>query len=123
MTIYQDWLDAKNELSKAQARLDSITSEILKTVDVKDEGSKTTKVDGYKVTTTQPIYRKVDASAWDQVSHRIPANMAPIKHKIEADAAGMKYLIDNEPEMWAMIAEAFTTTQGKVQVKVERMEN
>lgn len=122
MTIYQDWIDAKSELAKAQSRLDSITSEILKSVDVKDEGSKTTKVDGYKVTTTQPIYRKVDAAAWNQVSYRIPDNMHPVKYKLEADAKGVRYLIDNEPDLWSEIAEAFTTTPGKIQVKVERMD-
>lgn len=122
MTIYQDWIDAKRDLADAQERLDAISAEIAMTVEVKDEGSKTTKVDGYKVTTTQPIYRKVDAAAWDQVSHRIPANMHPVKYKLEADAKGMKYLIDNEPELWSEIAEAFTTTPGKIQVKVERME-
>lgn len=57
MTIYQDWIDAKRELSEAQERLDAISAKIAMTVDVKDEVSKTTKVEGYKVTTTQPIYR------------------------------------------------------------------
>lgn len=43
-----------------------------------------------------------------------------MKYKLEADAKGMKYLIDNEPELWSGIAEAFTTTPGKIQVKVEK---
>jgi hypothetical protein len=39
--------------------------------------------------------------------------------KVEADAAGCKWLMNNEPEIWRNIAIAFTTTKGKIGVKVE----
>ena len=47
--------------------------------------------------------------------------MHPVSMVPKADAKGMKYLADNEPTLWAIIAEAFTTKPGKVGVKVEKL--
>jgi len=33
----------------------------------------------------------------------------------------MKYLANNEPVLWGMVAEAFTTKPGKISVKVEEL--
>ena len=62
---------------------------------------------------------KIDADAWAKVSAKCPTSMQPIKTKIEADAAGCRYLADNEPSIWKRIASAFETKPGKVAVKVE----
>ena len=47
--------------------------------------------------------------------------MHPVSMVPKADAKGMKYLADNEPTLWATIADAFTTKPGKVGVKVEKL--
>jgi len=56
------------------------------------------------------------------VKDRIPTALHPIKVKIEADAAGMKWLANNDPDMWAKVAEAFETRPGKIGVKVWRVQ-
>ena len=63
--------------------------------------------------------RKVDAIVWDRVSKKIPQHLQPVKHTISADAAGCRYLLANEPKLWAKIAPAFETKSGKIGVKVE----
>ena len=118
-TLARDWLEAKRAEQEAAERRFAIEAQIAAALDVKDEGAVTHKIDGYKVTLTQPVYRSVDANFWNAVKHRIPDEMHPVKVKLEADAAGMKYLAANEPEMWNKIAEAFTTKQGKIGVKVQ----
>ena len=115
-----EWLEAKAAENAARTHRMKIEAEITEALSAKDEGSITHKLDDHKVTLTQPIYRKVDAKAWELVKDKIPEALHPIKAKIEADAAGMKWLANNEPEMWTKIATAFETKPGKISVKVEK---
>ena len=63
--------------------------------------------------------RKVDAIVWDKIKDKIPENMHPVKTTVSADSAGCRYLSEKEPRMWAKIAKAFESKQGKIGVKVE----
>lgn len=118
-TLCAGWLEAKRAEQKANAERIAIEAQIAEALDVPSEGSKTHKLDAFKVTLTQPVSRKIDAKEWDKVSHLLPANMHPVKVKIEADATGCKYLAKNEPELWAKVSPAFETKPGKIGVKVE----
>lgn len=115
-----DWLEAKRNEEAARNQRIAIESQLAEAFDVPDEGSKTHKLDNYKITLTQPVYRKVDPLKWARLEHKVPTDMRPIKTKIEADSAGCKYLANNEPELWRMIAAAFESKPGKVSVKVEK---
>jgi hypothetical protein len=119
--LLNDWIEAKSAETKAQALRHAIEAEIAAVFEVRDEGAITHKTETHKVTLTQPIARSVDADLWTAVKHHLPPEMHPIKIKIEADAKGMKYLADNEPQLWAKVAPAFTTKPGKIGVKVEKL--
>jgi len=56
---------------------------------------------------TQPVTRKLDVRKWEMVNAKIPETLWPVKVVTSADAAGMKWLAENEPKMWASIASAF----------------
>lgn len=114
-----DWLEAKRLEDRARDKRLEVEGQLAQAFDVPQEGSKTHKLDNYKLTLTQPVYRKIDAAEWDIVKANAPSNMHPIKIKIEADTAGCKYLANNEPEIWGKIASAFEAKPGKVSVKVE----
>lgn len=114
-----DWLAAKREESAARDRRVAIEAQLAEALDVPDEGSKTHRLTGHKVTLTQPVSRKVDPDAWDRVQKLCPVVMQPIKWTIEADAPGCKWIAKNEPEIWRKIAPAFEAKPGKVGVKVE----
>jgi len=117
--LARDWLATK---AQEQACINSriaIEEQLAAALGVREEGSETHEVPGYKVTLTQPIYRKVNEEAWKLVAKNCPEDHAPIRHKIEVDVLGVKWLIENKPKIWRKIASAFTTTQGKVGVKVE----
>ena len=113
------WLDAKRAEAKANAERLKIEAQMCDALEVPDEGSKTHKIEGYKITVTQPVARKLDEDAWEKVKDRIPQDMWPVKIKVEADATGCKYLAGNEPAMWRKIASAFEVKPGKVGFKVE----
>lgn len=118
-TLCADWLDAKIAEGLARELRIKIEGEIAQAFDVPMECTKTHQTENYKVTLVQPITRKIDPAEWDLVKQNVPSNMHPVKIKIEVDQAGCKYLANKEPEMWNKIAAAFTTTPGKVSVKVE----
>jgi hypothetical protein len=117
--LARDWLDAKKAENEAAARRVAIEAQLAAALEVKEEGSITHKLDGYKVTLTQPVTRKLDEAAWEKVKSKAPMEMWPVKTNVEADATGMKWLEKNEPAIWRKIASAFESKKGKVGVKVE----
>jgi len=114
-----EWIAAKKDESDASKRRLKIELELIECLDVKSEGSITHKLDQHKVTMTQNHVRKIDVRVWEQIKHQIPFGMHPVKKSIGVDVAGMKWLTENEPTMWATIAPAFETKPSKVGVKVE----
>lgn len=119
--LAEAWLEAKSAENTAKAKRLKIEAELAEALEAKDEGSITHKLDDHKVTLTQPVYRKLDQEMWPSVMYKVPEQMRPVKTKLEADPAGMKWLANNEPEMWVKIAPAFTTSKGKIGIKVEAM--
>ena len=113
------WLEAKRAEAKANAERLKIEAQMCEALEVPDEGSKTHKIEGYKITVTQPVARKLDEDAWAKVRDRIPQDLWPVKTKIEADATGCKYLSGKEPAMWRKIASAFEVKPGNVGFRVE----
>lgn len=120
-TLARDWLEAKRAEAEAQKRRYAIEAQMCEALEVPDEGSKTHKLDRYKVTVTQPVTRKLDEAVWFQVKDKLPEHLHPVKVKLEADATGCKYLANKEPKLWRAVAKAFETKPGKVGFKVEEI--
>lgn len=116
------WLEAKRREDEARKARLEVEKSIAQALEVKSEGAITHKLEHYKVTLTQPIYRKVDVSKWDAVKTLIGSEFWPVKIITEADPTGCKWLAKERPDLWAMIADAFTVTPGKVGVEVKEIE-
>ena len=116
-----DWLSIKAEEKTLTAKRHAIEEQLNAALEAKDEGSISHKTEGHKVTLTQPVSRKVDAIIWDKVAKKIPTHLHPVNTVISADSAGCRYLLANEPKLWAKIAPAFATRAGKIGVKVETL--
>lgn len=112
------WLEAKRREDEAIEARRKIEQDITEALDAKTEGAITHKVEPYKVTLTQPIYRKIDLAIWEYVKHNMPAEAWPIKVKVEVDDAGCKWLAKERPDLWSIAAKAITATPGKIGVKV-----
>ena len=117
--LASQWLEVKAQEKIIIAQRHAIEEQINSALEAKGEGSITHKLEAHKVTLTQPVSRKVDAIVWDKIKDKIPENMHPVKTTVSADSAGCRYLSDKEPRMWAKIAKAFESKQGKIGVKVE----
>ena len=119
--LARDWLEAQRAENAANAARIKIEEQLAQALDVPDEGSKTHKIEGFKITLNQPVARKLDAVIWEKVKQHISPEMAPVKVKLEPDATGCKWLAANDAKTWRKIASAFETKPGKVGVKVEEV--
>lgn len=117
-------LEAAKE-NEERARESRIACEeaLLALVRGKAEGSVTERGEGWKVTVTYGVNRTVDAAALDAVRARIPAALfeQAITYKPALVLAGVRYLQSNEPDTYAVLAQAITAKPAKPSVKVERM--
>lgn len=116
------WLEAKRREDDGKRQRLEVEAQIGAALEKKPEGAITHKLEHYKVTLTQPIYRKLDVTKWDGVKTSIGQEFWPIKTVIEADPTGCKWLAKERPDLWAMIADAFTVSPGKVGVEVKEIE-
>jgi hypothetical protein len=82
-------------------------------------GSQTTqRIDGFKVVVKLPINYRIDSTIWDEVKTQIPAAKRPVKTKLDVDVTGLKWLADNEPDIYQVAAKAITSSAGKPAVSV-----
>ena len=117
--LASEWLEVKAQEKKIIAERHAIEEQITAALEAKGEGSISHKLDEHKITLTQTVSRKVDAIVWDKIKHKIPENMHPVKTTLSVDSAGCRYLAEKEHRMWAKVADAFETKQGKIGIKVE----
>lgn len=112
------------KVAEEQARADRIDAEqavIALAGDLKPEGATTVRDGQWKVTVTTVVNRRLDEAALDAVRQRLPAALfeQAVRFKPEPVLAGVRYLQNNEPDAYAVLADALIATPGKPQVRVE----
>jgi hypothetical protein len=117
--LLKRWTTGKEMLDSLKKELQDIENELLDIVEYNANGSKTTRLEGYKVTVKCPINRTIDGDKWEEVKDSIPAEMWPIKIKVEPDAKGCTWLAENRPDLWGIAAQAITEKPGKPGFTVE----
>lgn len=113
------WTSAKERIEELKAEMLEIETSLLAEVESTEGGSKTNHIDGYKITVKRPINRTIDGEAWEIVKERIPADLRPVRVKVEPDAKGCDWLRENRPELWAIAAEAISEKPGKAGFTIE----
>lgn len=112
-----DWLKAKAEEAAANKRRVAIEEQIVALTGKRDEGSQTHEAEGFKVTVTGKVSRKMDWDKWEQVKSQIAPNLHPVKFKPELDEKGVKYLQANEPEIYALLPIEVKPAKTAIEVK------
>jgi len=120
--LARQYLALKAERDDLQTQIDALTEELASRLEHPDEGSKTHTMDGVKVTVTSRVNRTIDERAWASIRSGVPKNLWPVKEKLTVEPKGCRYLAENHPEMWAVVAGAITEKPGKPGVKVEVVE-
>ena len=88
--LLERWVIVKRELQASQNELLMIENQLLDGMELKEEGSKTYKQDGYKMTITTRINRSFDEKTWDNVKGQIQEDLWPVKTKTVLDETGWK---------------------------------
>ena len=109
-----DMLAAKKMVEEATKLLDECKQELIDILGSPEEGSKTHRLQGFKVELKGVVNRKVDWDVLDAVCAEIERQeaffTAPIKIKRELDETEVKRLFREQPGVYARLAKAITAT-------------
>lgn len=119
-SLCQEWLDAKKAETKATADRVGVEEKIVALTGKKDEGAQTHDAGAFKVAVTGKVTRKMDWDKWDAVKATIPTNLHPVKMKPELDERGVKYLQDNEPEIYKLLPIEIKPAKTAVEVRSKK---
>lgn len=128
MSMELETLAMELVLAKAQEQAHEkhrigIEQKILALTGLPDEGSKTVEAGRYKLRVAQKINRKLDDRAWSLIKDKIPEQIRPVRVEevFKLEDAGVRWLRDNEPGYFALLAQAMTEKPAKPSVIVEEV--
>ncbi len=117
--LCNQWLIAKAKEERANKERVSIEERMLPFLEQKTEGSVTNELPtGFKVTVINKLTRTIDFDEFRKIKDRIPENLRPVKIKEILDDAGVKWLANNEPAIYAILAPCLTVKPAKPGIKV-----
>ena len=120
MNLYEQWLEAKEIETKAQARRRELEEELDALVGNFGEGTKTLVDQGYKIVATQRYNRKVDADKVQVLASELGQEkllQTLFRWKPEVNLPQWKGL---DSEIAEYLSSAITTKPGKVSYKIEK---
>lgn len=118
--LTQKLITAKAVESEANKERVAIEEEIVARLGAKTEGSQTHELsNGLKITITGKLAYSADMPVLLSLCERLPEALRPIKRDPKLDETGAKYLRNNEPEIWSLIAPAITIKPAKTSVSIK----
>ena len=124
MNLYQQWMEVKAAETEMTARRRAIEDEMAKSLQITEdwEGSYTMKDGGFKINVKRAFTRKVDGKKLSAIANEFGLqDYLPtlFRWKPEID---MKAWKDTETFITDKLAQAVTTTPGRVSFKIEEEE-
>lgn len=115
------YLAEKAKLAAQQRAVRDAEDALIKHVGTKDEGSFTVHSDRFKITTSQPITRKVEPSLAKQLYDQIPSDLYAglFEWRPSLSVKVYRELEKYQPEVFDLVSKAVTSKAGKPFVKVE----
>ena len=119
LEIAEDLFNAKLDEAKATAKRIALEEELIELVGAKKEGAQTHTIGDFKITITGRINRKIDWDLFDSgIASKIPETLHPVKVKRELDDTGVRYIENNEPQLYKILAKALTVKPAKTSVTI-----
>jgi len=109
---------AKEIEAKAVEKRRALGMQIAELLRHESESSKTYAADGWTITVKAPVTRSMNWKAWATVNEAIHPDLWPIETKTVLSETGVKWLMNNEPEIYKILAEALTVKPAAVSVTV-----
>ena len=124
MNLYEQWMEAKAAETEMTTRRRAIEEEIAKSLAVPEdwEGSYTMKDGGFKINVKRAFTRKVDDKRLTALANEFGLQeylSTLFRWKPEINLKAWK---DAEPTVTDKLAQAVTTTPGKIGIKIEEEE-
>ena len=124
MNLYQQWMEAKAAEAEMTARRRAIEDEMAKSLQITEdwEGSYTMKDGGFKINVKRAFTRKVDDKKLTALANEFGLQeylSTLFRWKPEINLKAWK---DTEPSVIDKLAQAVTTTPGKIGIKIEEEE-
>lgn len=124
MNLYQQWMEVKAAETEMTARRRAIEDEMAKSLQITEdwEGSYTMKDGGFKINVKRAFTRKVDGKKLSAIADEFGLQgylPTLFRWKPEID---MKAWKDTETFITDKLAQAVTTTPGRVSFKIEEEE-
>lgn len=119
--LVSDYKLCQIRLEKAKEDFYRIEETLLAEVGHKEEGSFTTHIDDYKVTTTGKMTRKLDEKIWAKIAAHLPPTLVGmlIRNKPELNLRAFRDLEKANPDAYSIVAGAVITKPAKPTLKVE----
>lgn len=118
-TLAESWRAAKRAEERAREERVRIEEEIIAITGCREEGSQTHDAGDWKITVTGKLTRKLDADAWARIEPSIPEAMRHVKYVPSLDTTGLRYLENNEPDIYRLVAKAIETKPAKPSVSIK----
>ena len=113
-----EWIAAKSAEEAANKARVAIEEKIIAALGQTEEGGQSHKVGNFKIEIVGKINRKLDFAAWDAIKDQFPTELRPIKLREELDEKGVKYLQQNEPELYKLLPLEIKPAKTAVKVVV-----
>lgn len=113
------WRKSKSAEDDARKTRIAIEEQIMQLTGCKEEGSQTHDAGDWKVRVTGKLTRKLDADAWAKIEPRIPESLRPVQYRPVLDTKGLRYLQNNEPDVYRLVAQAIETKPAKAAIEVK----
>lgn len=114
-----EWRAAKKAENDARNQRVDIESRIIELTGHKEEGSQTHEAGDWKVSVTGKLNRKLDPAKWAEIEDSIPEDLRPVRYNPSLDTKGLRYLEQNEPDVYKRVAQAIETKPAKPAVEVK----
>lgn len=124
MSIYKEWLEAKKEESDAVARRREIEDKISSGLGIEggDEGSRSFNADGYKITVTCRMNRRINSDKLQEIAaeNGISEHLSRLFNwRPTISMPAWKAADEN---ITTPLTDAITTTPGRPSYKIEKKE-
>lgn len=118
-------LALKEQEAQAKAAREKAEQELLALVDKRDEGTVRADTDMHKIAVRYAMTRSVDADTLAKVAPQIPEAIGKrlLRWKPELVTSEVRYIEANEPEIYAIVAQAMTVKPSKPSITIEAIES
>lgn len=114
----------KIESARIAAELNDAHAALIAAIEHKDEGTTRAFGSAYKVTVEFSMNRTIDVAALEAVREKVAPALfeQAVEYKPAINLRGLRYLRNNEPDTYAVLAQAITAKPAKPSVRIEAFE-